>query len=61
MSLFPRWLNFSAGFSDASIGLVLIVKWTVVLALTWPAHGTLFGLIPLGYIKRIGAPEIFSC
>jgi hypothetical protein len=61
MSLFPTWLDFSAGLWDASIGLVLIVKWTVALALAWPAHGTLFGRDPLSYSKRIGAPEIFSC
>jgi beta-lactamase regulating signal transducer with metallopeptidase domain/thiol-disulfide isomerase/thioredoxin len=46
MSQFATWLDFSAGLWDASIRLVLIVKWTVVLALAWLAHGTLVGRNP---------------
>src|SRR5260370_8450261 len=36
-----RWSEFYAGLPDASIGLVLILKWTAVLALAWLAHGSL--------------------
>ena len=46
MSLFATWLEFFAGLLDASIGLVLIVKWTAVLALAWLAHGMLAGRNP---------------
>jgi hypothetical protein len=38
MSGFATWSEFSASFLDASIGLVLIVKWTAVLALGWLLH-----------------------
>ena len=46
MSVFSTWLEFSASLPDASIGLVLIVKWTAVLALAWLAHGMLAGRNP---------------
>ena len=46
MSLFATWLNFSASLWDASIALVIIVKWTIVLALAWLAHGILAGRNP---------------
>ena len=46
MSLFATWLESSAALPDASIGLVLIVKWTAVLALAWLAHGMLAGRNP---------------
>jgi beta-lactamase regulating signal transducer with metallopeptidase domain/thiol-disulfide isomerase/thioredoxin len=40
------WSAFSAGLPDASIGLVLIAKWSAVLALAWLAHGMLAGRNP---------------
>ncbi len=46
MSLFATGAEFSAGLLDASIGLVLLVKWTIVLALAWLAHGMLAGRNP---------------
>jgi beta-lactamase regulating signal transducer with metallopeptidase domain/peroxiredoxin len=46
MSLFATWLDFYAGWWDTSIGLVLIVKWTAVLALAWLVHGMLVGRNP---------------
>jgi beta-lactamase regulating signal transducer with metallopeptidase domain len=46
MSRFAVWLDFFAAWIDASIGLVLVVKWTVVLALAWLAHGILAGWNP---------------
>jgi beta-lactamase regulating signal transducer with metallopeptidase domain len=41
MSLYAIEAELSSGFWDASIGLVVIAKWTVVLALAWLAHGML--------------------
>ena len=46
MSLFATVAEFSAALLDASLGLVLIVKWTVVLALAWLAHAMLAGRNP---------------
>ena len=46
MSLFLTWLDVSLGLRDVSIGLVLIVKLTIVLALAWLAHGMLCGQKP---------------
>ncbi len=46
MSLYATWSEFSAGLPDASLGLVLIVKWTAVLTLAWLAHGMLAGRNP---------------
>ena len=46
MSLFATALEFFAGLSGDSIVLVLIVKWTAVLALAWLAHGMLVGRNP---------------
>ena len=39
MSPFATWPRFPASSWDASIGLVLIVKWTIVLALAWLRMG----------------------
>ncbi len=41
MNLFLNWLDVSLGLREVSIGLVLIVKLTIVLALAWVAHGML--------------------
>ena len=46
MSLFATSLDFLAVLGGDSIGLVLIAKWTVVLALAWLAHGLLAGRNP---------------
>ena len=47
MSLFANWgRNSAAGLPDASPELVLIVKWTAVLALAWLAHAVLAGRNP---------------
>ena len=46
MSQFAVWLDYFAALFDASIGLVLVVKWTFVLALAWLAHGILAGWNP---------------
>jgi hypothetical protein len=46
MSAFSAWLNLSSGPAADSIGLILVVKWTAVLAMSWLAHGILSGRIP---------------
>ena len=46
MSEFATWLEFSAAWLDASIAPVLIVKWTIVLAVAWLTHGILTGWNP---------------
>ena len=46
MSLFATSLEYFARLPNASIGLVLVVKWTAVLALAWLAHGMFAGRNP---------------
>ena len=46
MSLLTTALEFFSGLSADSIALVLIVKWTAVLALAWLAHGVFVGRNP---------------
>ena len=41
MSLFATSLEYLPRLQGASIGLVLMIKWTVVLALAWLAHAIL--------------------
>ena len=46
MSFFMTGSEFSAALLEAPIGLVLIVKWTILLALAWLAHGLFAGRNP---------------
>ena len=46
MSAFSAWSESLAGLAGDSIVLVLVVKWTVMLALAWLAHGMLAGRNP---------------
>ena len=41
MSLFATSLDYFSRLEGASIGLVLMIKWTAVLSLAWLAHGML--------------------
>jgi hypothetical protein len=41
MNAFATWPGFSGALPAVSLGLVVIVKWTVVLTLAWVAHGLL--------------------
>ena len=46
MSVLSTWLECSASLLDASAGVVLIVKWTAVLAVAWLLHRMLSGRNP---------------
>ena len=46
MSAFSAWLSLIAGPAADSIGFMLVMKWTVVLAFAWLAHGMLGGRNP---------------
>jgi beta-lactamase regulating signal transducer with metallopeptidase domain/peroxiredoxin len=46
MSAFSAWSRSIAGLAGDSIVLVLVVKWMVVLAMAWLAHGMLSGRNP---------------
>jgi beta-lactamase regulating signal transducer with metallopeptidase domain/peroxiredoxin/protocatechuate 3,4-dioxygenase beta subunit len=46
MSAFSAWSKSIAGLAGESIVLVLVVKWMVLLAMAWLAHGMLVGRNP---------------
>ncbi len=46
MSQVATSLQYLARLPDASIGLILVIKWTAVLALAWLSHGMLAGRNP---------------
>jgi len=46
MSAFSAWCQSIAGVAGDSIVLVLVAKWTVLLAVAWLAHGMLAGRDP---------------
>ena len=44
MSPFSPWSECFVGLVGESIALILVVKWTIVLALAWIIHATLLAL-----------------
>ncbi len=66
MSLFATSLELFAALLDASTVLLLIVKWTAVLALAWLAHGMLAGRNPRWRVAlrrsvAVGVVLVASC